>query len=157
MPARPNHLTKMTLDRLVALGQRIRAHRKALGISATTTARAAGMSRITLHRIEAGEPSVTIGAYFNAMDALGIDHGITSPSCPEHDAGGNDHDLTSNRIYLADYPQLKQLAWHVHGTQELTPTEALNIYDRNWRHIDEDLILPNEKKLIEVLRQGKLV
>ena len=115
------------------------------------------MSRITLHRIEAGEPSVTIGAYFNAMNALGIDDGITSPSCLEHDAGGHDHHLTSNCINLADYPQLKQLAWHVHGTQELTPTEALNIYDRNWRHIDEDLILPNEKKLIEVLRQGKLV
>lgn len=157
MPARPNHLTQTTLDRLDALGQRIRAHRKALGISATTTAQAAGMSRITLHRIEAGEPSVTIGAYFNAMGALGIDHGITSPSYPEHDAGGHDHDLTSNRIYLADYPQLKQLAWHVHGTQELTPIEALNIYDRNWRHIDEDRLLPDEKKLIEVLRQGKLV
>ena len=76
MPARPKHLTQATLDRLVALGQKIRVHRKALGISATMTAQAAGMSRITLHRIEAGEPSVTIGAYFNAMSALGIDIGV---------------------------------------------------------------------------------
>jgi transcriptional regulator with XRE-family HTH domain len=118
------------------------------------TAQAAGMSRITLHRIEAGEPSVTIGAYFNAMSALGIDIGIASPSWPEHELLQHDHDhaLTPNQIHLADYPQLRQLAWHVHGTQELTPIEALNIYDRNWRHIEEDQLLPNEKELIQTLR-----
>jgi transcriptional regulator with XRE-family HTH domain len=36
---------------------------KALKVSATTAAEAAGMSRMTLHRIERGEPSVTMGAY----------------------------------------------------------------------------------------------
>jgi len=35
--------------------------RKALRVSATVAAEAAGMSRVTLHRIEKGEPSVTMG------------------------------------------------------------------------------------------------
>ncbi len=153
MPAKPNHLTQATADKLLALGGQIRAHRKTLNISATTVAQAAGMSRITLHRIESGEPSVTMGAYFNAMMALGIEFGMILPSHPEpakpqHD----DHrGWIPARIRLADYPQLKQLAWQVHGTDELTPTEALGIYDRNWRHIDESLLTVHEKQLVEAL------
>lgn len=157
MPAKPNHLTQATADKLTALGQQIRAYRKALNINATTVAQAAGMSRITLHRIEAGEPSVTMGAYFNAMMALGINFGIvpaddtpesTTPQREDH------RGWIPARIRLTDYPQLKQLAWQVHGTDELTPTEALSIYDRNWRHIDEDSLTPHEKELVEALHLG---
>ena len=157
MPARPNHLTQPTADKLAALGQQIRAYRKALNISATTAAQAAGMSRITLHRIEAGEPSVTMGAYFNAMTALGINFGIVPIELPEATAPRRDDDHRGwipARIRLADYPQLKQLAWQVHGTDELTPTEALSIYDRNWRHIDEGSLTAHEKELVEALHLG---
>lgn len=34
------------------------------------------MSRVTLHRIERGEPSVTMGAYLNALAVLGLDFEI---------------------------------------------------------------------------------
>ena len=37
------------------------------------------MSRVTLHRIEKGEPAVAIGAYLNARVALGLDFGILTP------------------------------------------------------------------------------
>lgn len=53
---------------------------------------------------------------------------------------------------LADYPQLKQLAWQVHGVDELTPAEALSIYERNWRHIDLAALQPHEQQLVEGLR-----
>ena len=43
----------------------------------TTTAEAAGLSRVTLHRIERGEPAVTIGAYLNVITALGRHLDIT--------------------------------------------------------------------------------
>ena len=157
MPAKPNHLTQATADKLTALGQQIRAYRKGLNISATTVAQAAGMSRITLHRIEAGEPSVTIGAYFNAMTALGINFGIIPADTPEPTTPQRDDDHRGwipTRIRLADYPQLKQLAWQVHGTDELTPTEALSIYERNWRHIDEGSLTPPEKEFVEALHLG---
>ena len=58
---------------LRAVGQQIRTHRKRLRVSATSAAQAAGMSRVTLHRIERGEASVTMGAYMNAAAALGLD------------------------------------------------------------------------------------
>ncbi len=81
--------------------------------AARSAAQAAGMSRVTLHRIEAGEPSVTMGAYLNAMAALGLDFGIrTSASQAEAQSDALDAQATEvpARIRLADYPQLNQIA-----------------------------------------------
>lgn len=82
MPAKSPNIPSTVYDRLVVLGQQIRDHRKVLRISATVAAEAAGISRATLHRIENGEPSVTMGAYPNAMEALGLDFGIIKPAEP---------------------------------------------------------------------------
>lgn len=142
-------------NKLVALGKQIRAHRKVLRISATTAAEAAGMSRVTLHRIENGEPSVTMGAYLNVMAALGLDFGIVKPDESAADAPDWDRKgWIPARIGLADYPQLRQLAWQVHGANDLTPVEALGIYERNWRHVDVQALIPRERDLIEALRSG---
>ncbi|MEO6321051.1 MAG: helix-turn-helix transcriptional regulator [Polaromonas sp.] len=155
MPARNPAIATMAADKLIALGEQIRAHRKALRISATAAAETAGMSRVTLHRIENGEPAVTIGAYFNAMAALKLDFGIIKPAdlateVPDADREG----WIPARIKLADYPQLKQLAWQVHGTDALTPAEALSIYERNWRHVDVQALAQRERQLVDALRLG---
>ncbi|WP_231705614.1 helix-turn-helix domain-containing protein [Halopseudomonas phragmitis] len=136
------------------MGAQIRARRKELGVSATVVAEAAGMSRITLYRIEKGELSVTLGAYLNALDALGM-----SVSLKEHDqpeAGDNSPDAKSwipVRIRLADYPVLKRLAWHVH-VDELSPVEAWSIYQSNWRHAESMGMSESETELVEALRAG---
>lgn len=152
MPARSPEIATTAVESLVRLGQQIRARRKALRINATAAAEAAGMSRVTLHRIENGEPSVTMGAYVNAMAALGLEFGILAPakSAVEDSREG----WIPARIRLADYPQLKQLAWQVHGTDALTPVEALGIYERNSRHLDLQALEPRERHLIEALRQA---
>jgi len=153
MPARTPLIASAATEKLDLLGRQIRAHRKALRISATAAAEAAGMSRVTWHRIENGEPSVTMGAYLNAMAALGLDFGIVPPA--EKPGRTIDEDRKGwipARIRLADYPQLKQLAWQVHGTDELTPAEALSIYQRNWRHVDVKALEPRERELIDALR-----
>lgn len=145
--------THAVADQLIALGQAIRAQRKALRISATATAEAADMSRVTLHRIEKGEASVTIGAYLNAMAALGLNFGVALSSRPTTPQSVGDRvGWLPARIALADYPQLRQLAWQVHGTDTLTPREALDIYERNWRHIDTPALAPHEQHLIDALR-----
>src|SRR5690625_633373 len=72
MPARNPDIAQHTENALAELGSELRSRRLALGVSAVTTAEAAGMSRVTLHRIEAGSPAVTIGAYANAAAALGL-------------------------------------------------------------------------------------
>lgn len=150
MPARAPTPDLAAAARLGALGVDIRARRKALGVSAQAAAAAAGMSRVTWHRIEGGEPSVTMGAYLNALGALGLEiqvSGIAAapvraavPAVPE-------------RIRLADYPQLKRLAWHAPGLTELTPAEALSLYERHWRHLDREALDPRERALLEALAQ----
>ena len=153
MPDKKPALASTVADQLTALGQQIRSQRKALHISATATAEAAGMSRVTLHRIEKGESSVTIGAYFNAMAALGLDFGIApASSASAHILSADRAGWIPARIALADYPQLRQLAWQVHGTDWLTPREALDIYERNWRHVDAQALQPQEQQLVEALR-----
>jgi transcriptional regulator with XRE-family HTH domain len=153
MPARPPAIIDATAKKLESLGRQIRAHRKALRVSATAAAEAAGMSRVTLHRIERGEPAVTMGAYLNAMAALGLEFGIVTPPNPASDVS-DDHQKgwIPARIPLSHYPQLKQLAWQVHGTDELTPVEALDIYERKVRHLDFTAMEPGERHLIDALR-----
>ncbi len=137
---------------LQALGAQIRAQRKALRLSATVTAEAAGLSRVTLHRIEKGEPSVTMGAWCNAMAALGM--GLqTMRSGADSAAPAPDHTgWIPARVALADYPQLRALAWQVHGTDTLTPAEALGIYERNARHLNIEAMPPHERALLEALQ-----
>ena len=138
---------------LQALGAQIRAQRKALRLSATVTAEAAGMSRVTLHRIEKGEPSVTMGAWCSAMAALGMvvqARSLTEERVPTTQLPDR-ADWIPARVRLADYPQLRTLAWQVHGTDTLTPSEALDIYERNARHLDWHAMSANEQALLKAL------
>jgi len=153
MPSKPPIISSSAAEHLIALGQQIRALRKALRISATTAAEAAGMSRVTLHRIEKGEPAVTMGAYVNAMAALGLNFGLVMTAEPikAHPTEQREGWIPA-RIRLIDYPQLKQLAWHVQGAETLSPKEAWDIYERNWRHLDEPSLTENEQHLIDTLR-----
>jgi transcriptional regulator with XRE-family HTH domain len=154
MPANSPALTPQAAQALVAIGKIVRARRKSFRISAVAAAEAAGISRVTLHRIEKGEPSVTIGAYMAAFVALNLDANVTagepSTAAVTHDRKG----WIPARVQIASYPKLKELAWQVQGASELTPREALGIYERNWRHLDPATLTQEEKDLVEALRQG---
>lgn len=147
-------ITSGAADDLVALGQRIRDHRKALRINATTLAEAAGISRVTLHRIEKGEPAVTMGAYLNVIAALGLKFGFAAPLGPSGSpqVPGREGGWLPARIRLDNYPQLAQLAWQVQGAEALSPQEAWDIYERNWRHVDAGALMEHERNLIDALR-----
>lgn len=152
MPATAPPISPTVAAQLRDLGGRVRARRKALKVSGAAAAEAAGMSRVTLYRIEKGEPSVTMGAYCSAMAALGLELAVglsaASPTTPEPDRQG----WIPARIPLADYAQLRQLAWQVHGTDALTPGEAMDIYERNERHLDRLAMAPAEQQLLDALR-----
>lgn len=160
MPAAAPRTDPATATRLSAIGQRLRARRKDLRISASTAAEAADMSRVTLHRIERGEPSVTMGAYLNAMAALGLEFDVVIPE-RERARGAAPAAQVAQHVTLADYPQLRRLAWHAPGVTELTPREALDIYERNWRHLDRAALDDRERALIDRLAatvgKGKLL
>jgi transcriptional regulator with XRE-family HTH domain len=139
---------------LQAFGTQIRTQRKALHLGATVVAEAAGISRVTLHRIEKGEPSVAMGAWYNVLSALGMVLQARNSSSGETgspqmvDRSG----WIPARVALADYPQLRALAWQVHGTDTVTPSEALDIYERNARHLDLQAMSGDEHALLQALR-----
>ena len=99
------------------------------------------------------EPSVTMGAWCNAIATLGMelhlqDHEAAQPT-PAAQPG-----WWPVRVALADYPQRKALAWQVHGTDHLTPVEAFDIYERNARHMDMASMSSQELALWQALQQA---
>jgi len=142
----PANTTKIQAD-LQALGAQLRAQRKALHVNATVAAEAAGISRVTLHRIEKGEPSVTMGAWANVAAALGVQIQMQLQQNAPHSNNTHGQGWWPVRIALADYPQLKALAWQVQGTDQLTPVEAHDIYERNARHLDLAAMSADEQAL----------
>jgi transcriptional regulator with XRE-family HTH domain len=154
MPARSPLVAASVATKLAALGGRIRERRKALKVSAVDAAEAAGMSRVTLQRIERGEPSVTMGAYIGAATAIGLELELVDPREPARGKrGGRGKPPYPARIRLAAYPQLKKLAWQLHGVATLSPEDALGLYERNWRHVDTAALDPAERALVNALAQ----
>ncbi len=147
MPAKIAHIYQPHAESLLTLGDALRRRRKAMGVNAVTAAQAAGLSRVTLHRIEKGESSVTMGAWINLASALGLNlawqMGASQPSTPEGSI--------PTQIRLADYPQLQALAWQIH-TDHLSPLEAYDVYERNQKHFDADAMLPAERQLWHALQ-----
>ena len=143
-----------TQDPLVAIGKRIRAKRKQLKVTAITVAQTAGISRVTLHRIERGEATVSVGSYIEVLWALGlratIENAFISPA--ERDAASALSLPT--RVVLAQYPQLKALAWHIPNAKEVSLLEAHSLYTRNKRFIDQKQLQTYERQLIENLRKA---
>lgn len=153
MPARNPALAQPTEDALAELGSELRQRRLALGVSAVTTAEAAGMSRVTLHRIEAGSPSVTIGAYANAAAALGLRLALDEPQTqgrkPARDVTARP--TSEKTVRLGDYPQLHAIAWQLRAETELSSFEALQLYERNWRHVDQAAMTDAERAFVQQL------
>lgn len=150
MPAKSPSPPKGTKKALQKLGQQLRDRRKTLGVSMISAAEAARMSRVTLHRIERGEPSVTIGAYFNLIESLGLGFRLTDQIFKAKSSLKK----IPKEIRLADYKQLKRIAWQLKGTQKVTPKEALELYERNWRHVDVKKMDAQEKEFLKSLLEA---
>ena len=55
-------------------------------------------------------------------------------------------------LRLDDLPQLRALTWHLPGDMVvLTPQEAFEIYERNWRHVDQEALSVHEAAVIDQL------
>lgn len=138
---------------LAAIGRRIRAERKRLKINALMAAEAANMSRVTLHRIEHGEPTVAMGLYLSALNTLGLTLGITKNALTTQDMPmpGDPPRQKIETVALNQYPQLRKLAWHINGVTSIPAKDALNLYERNWRHVDKAQMGAEEKILLNTL------
>lgn len=141
----------------LTLGQTLRTRRKSLGLSAVAAAEAAGISRVTWHRLEKGEDSVAAGSLLAAAAVLGLRVELLLPPVTLSESSTATDSLADHlplRIRLHDFPQLRRLAWQVaDDAQELTPREALDLYERNWRHVEPDALESRERALIKALQQ----
>ena len=111
-----------------------------LRLSMNATAEAAGVSRVTLHRIERGGPSVTMGAYFNVITALGLSLTFENATA----------DPTAS-VRIGDYPQLRLITWQLGEDTDITEVDALQLYERNWRHVDHAAMEPREQRFLQHL------
>jgi len=150
MPARSPAVSRRAEEVLIELGLALRRRRLDLGVSAVTTAEAAGMSRITLRRIEAGSPSVTVGAYMNAAAALGLELRLDKLQHRQRPARAA-VDPTAATVRVGDYAQLRTIAWQLRDDTELTGAEALQLYERNWRHVDQAAMSDEERAFVQQL------
>lgn len=142
MPAASPETSPEQQADLERLGHRLRERRKALGVTAVACAEAAGVSRVTLHRIEAGNPSVTIGAYSNVAAALGLHIVVPLLDAPA---------TKPVAVTVGDYPGLRALAWQTDAGTTITEAEALNLYERGWRHLNQETLTGDEKAFIQHL------
>ena len=135
------------------IGDDIRRQRKALKVSASAAAESAGMSRLTWYKIEKGEITVSLGAYLSAAHVVGLKlQAAHSVSHTFQQVSRSGEHWIPVIIHLSDFPQLRKLAWQVTGVDTLRPAEALDIYERNWRHLDEAALIDEERKLINGLK-----
>ena len=144
-------MTEHSQHVLSDLGEMLRRRRLTLGLSAVTTAEAAGMSRVTLHRIEAGSAAVTIGAYMNAAVALGMQLTLEPQRIPPPTQAALTTSPAPATVRVGDYPQLQAIAWQLRADTELSGVDALHLYERNWRHVDQSAISDEERALIQQL------
>lgn len=133
-------LELQNLDLISELGAGIRKTRKALGLTMQELAEASGISRVTLHKVEKGDPSVSAGALASVALALGVPLKLDVPLVAE-----------TEQIVVGDYRGLSSLTWQLNPTTTLSGYEAWSIYSKNWRHLDLSLVDANEGALIQQL------
>lgn len=133
----------------MSIGAGLKRRRRRLGVSAAVAAESAGMSRVTLHRIESGAPSVTVGALLNAARAVGLRlHLGEDREPPDTDDGGANPAVSTDapeKMRVGDYPQLRAAAWQLDADTCLDGFEALRTYERNWRHLDHGAMSSEER------------
>lgn len=55
------------------------------------------------------------------------------------------------QLYIAEYPQLRLIAWNRQDDDLIEEDEALALYERNWRYVDQTQLSLKEQQLIDRL------
>ena len=81
----------LPVERAIArLGADIRDARRRRRIPTATMAERAGISRTTLHKVERGDPGVSLGTYATVLFVLGLEERIAELADPRNDTVGLD-------------------------------------------------------------------
>lgn len=131
-------MTKRTIRPLIQptgpFGEALRLARRRAGLTQLQLAERARIPRQKLIQLEQGRPGVAIAAYAAALEALGLEI-----------------ELKPRQIRITDYPQLRRLAWNRPGDEFMDESDALALYERNWRLVEPQQMPPEEKALLDRL------
>lgn len=116
------------------LGAALRAERERLGLTQAALASRAQLHRQKLIQVEQGKPGVAMAAYVAVMHALDL-----APT------------VRPAEVRIAEYPQLKRLAFNRPGVETITGREALALYERYWDLVDADQMEIHERELLQRL------
>ena len=57
----------------------------------------------------------------------------------------------TDTLVIGDFPQLRLIAWNRNPRDAITGEEAFDLYERNWRFIDQAAMLAAERALLDRL------
>lgn len=78
MPSKPPVVFPQEQRILSGLGERLRLARKRRKLSISVVAQRAGISRMTLYKVEAGDAGVTLGSYVRVLAVLGLESDLST-------------------------------------------------------------------------------
>lgn len=146
------HKNDLDNPELTKLGADLKLQRKRLGVTAEIAAKASGISRVTLHRIESGSSGASIGAVHQVASALGLELKL----CDRNVHLANDletEEVVPLKIVIDRYPFLKRLCWHIPNQTVLSAREAHDIYEKGSKFLQDTEVADEELRLIANLKQ----
>ena len=90
---RPDTIPHAVEAALRRLGSNIAIARKRRGMKQAELAGKTGVTHVTLRRVERGSPTTSIGAYFAAVWALGLETELGDLASPDRDEVGKQREL----------------------------------------------------------------
>lgn len=57
----------------------------------------------------------------------------------------------ANTFVIGEFPQLRLIAWNRNPHDTITAEEAFDLYERNWRFVDEIAMPPHERAVVDRL------
>jgi hypothetical protein len=57
----------------------------------------------------------------------------------------------TNTLVIGDFPQLRLIAWNRNPADTITGEEAFDLYERNWRYVDEAAMPDQERAVVHRL------
>ena len=126
------------------VGSQLRQARRLRGLTLKDLSERTGLSLRFLSEIERGKDGASLGRVLRVAQVLGVD----MPLQIEPQA----------RVDIDRYPGLRAIAWQ-RRDRFIDESDALALYEANWRFIDREQLLPRELALIDqlALRHGHRV
>lgn len=59
--------------------------------------------------------------------------------------------VTADTLVIGDFPQLRLIAWNRNPHDVITGKEAFDLYERNWRFVDESAMSSHERTMVDRL------